>query len=301
MSFKKRLARAFRALSGDRLIVAPHPAPARKSGAAETAYHYLGPDLALTRLTNGHLLYVDPQDETMSAHMIAYGHWESWVYSVVMSLIVPGDRVIEVGANVGYYTIAMAAQVGSEGSVVAFEANPRLADLVRRSAYINGFPDRVEVVPKAVLDQPGQIRFETSRKHSGWGYVNVWDRTAYDDSIILEVEAVRLDDLDQDRVNFIRMDAEGSEPLILRGAERLLQANPDVTICMEWSPVQMASRTSVQDFVDWLSRIGFHFWRIEHDSSLRPIPQEEMAGLEPCDVVLSRRSLDAPGETRAVT
>ncbi|MES2815271.1 MAG: hypothetical protein V4720_10285 [Pseudomonadota bacterium] len=105
MSFKKRLARAFRALSGDRLIVAPHPTLARKSDCAEPAYHYLGPELALTRLNNGHLLYVDPQDETMSAHMIAYGYWESWIYSVVMSLISPGDRVIEVGANVGYYTM----------------------------------------------------------------------------------------------------------------------------------------------------------------------------------------------------
>ncbi len=301
MSFKKRLARAFRALSGYRLSVAPDPACARKVGATETAYHYLGPDLALTRLTNGHLLYVDPQDETMSAHMIAYGHWESWVYSVVMSLISPGDRVIEVGANVGYYTMAMAAQAGSQGSVIAFEANPRLADLIRRSAYINGFPDRVKVVPKAVLDQPGLIPFEISRKHSGWGYVNIWDRTAYDDSIVLQVEAVRLDDLGGDAVDFIRMDAEGSEPFILRGAERLLRANPQVTICTEWSPVQMASRTSVPDFVDWLSGLGFHFWRIEHDSTLSRVPPERMAGLEPCDVILSRRLLEPPGDMPVAT
>ncbi len=58
----------------------------------------------------------------------------------------------------------MAARVDPEGAIVAFEANPRLADLVRRSAYINGFPDRVKIVAKAALDRCGRVPFETSRK-----------------------------------------------------------------------------------------------------------------------------------------
>ena len=197
MSFKKVLARRYRAASKAirRLVgsdVAPGQRPEQASGhRPETGYFYLGPDLALVRLKNRHILYVDPQDDTMSAQLIAHGHWETWVYAVVLGLVSPGDTVIEVGANLGYYTVAMAAAVGPEGSVTAFEANPRIAALAQRSLGLNGLGDRVTLVPKAVLDQPGEIRFMTSRSHSGGGFVTRWDDSIYDDGVELEPAGAR--------------------------------------------------------------------------------------------------------------
>lgn len=297
MSLKRKLARAWRRLTGplprlDFDAVMASPAFA----AAANRYFYLGADLALVRLRSGETLYVDPQDEHVSANIIVHGYWEAEVHAVVMSLLKPGARVIEVGANVGYYTVTMAARVGPDGFVTALEANPRMVGLVRRSLRFNGLGARARVVEGAASDHAGTLEFITSRTNSGGGYVSIWDHTPYEDAVRLEVQALRLDNLGEDRVDLIRIDAEGSEAFILRGAERLLRANPEVVICMEWSVIQIGSRTSVADFLDWMSGLGFRFWRIGPSGELAPVSVVEMAGLEPCDVVAARRPPQrAPG------
>lgn len=288
MTFLKRLARARRAFfqelggNGTRR-------PDQKAAGFEREYFYLSPELALTRQKNGLLLYVDPQDETMSAHLIGYGYWEPNVYAVIASLISPGQVVVEVGANVGYYTVAMGLMVGAEGEVHSFEANARLAGMVQRSAYINGLKDRVIVHSKAVMETPGSVRFERSRKRSGWGHVAHGDVEVFDDSEIVEVEATSLDSLGLDRVDLIRLDAEGSEAFILRGASRMLSANPDIVICMEWDPIQVGSRTDMPAFASWLSGQGFRLWRIGTDAQLTEVAMDQAAGLETCDVVIARQ------------
>src|SRR5437660_168721 len=91
-------------------------------GPTARLYAYLGPDMALTQMHDGHFIYVDPADESLSAHLIGRGYWERWIESVVRGLVRPGDRVVEVGANLGYYTLIMAAAVGPTGAVHSFEA-----------------------------------------------------------------------------------------------------------------------------------------------------------------------------------
>ncbi len=252
-------------------------------------YFYLGPELALIRLASGQMLYVDPLDEHVSANIIAHGYWEAHVHGVLMSLIRPGFRIVEVGANVGYYTVTMADAVGPEGHVTAFEGNPRLVNLIRRSTQLNGYDGRVRTLAKAAWDSAGQTSFVVSRSNSGGGYVSVWEgHNAYEDGQELQVETVRLDDQDLGRVDMIRIDAEGSEPFILRGAEAVLRANPDIILCLEWSVVQMASRTSMPDFVDWLQQLGFNFWKIEPDSGLTPVAVADMITLPQADIVAAR-------------
>lgn len=267
----------------------PPPQPAASPAPARDSYFYLGPDAAMTRLLDGHVLLVDPRDESVAAHLIAHGYWERWISDVVARCVRPGDRIIEVGANFGYYTVAMARRVGPEGRVFAFEANPRVASLLQRTIAFNGYAPQVEVRAQAALDTPGRIGFALSRHNAGGGHAEVAPgQSAHLESI--EVEAVRLDDVIAGEVDFIRIDAEGSEPLILRGAERLL-ANPGVRLCLEWDVLQMGSRTSVPDFVAWLQGFGFQFWRIEHNSALTPVAAAALATMPPHDVLVSRSAL----------
>lgn len=305
MTIRKRVARIIRRLTGVKppLPVIPPPGPVAvttrdglvldEGGSVARGadrYFYLGPEQALVRLNCGHVLYVDPMDEHVSANIILDGVWENWVHKVVVSLVTPGARIVEVGANLGYYTVIMAGAAGPTGSVLTLEANPRLAEMVTRSALINGFASRVKVIAKAALDQPGAITFSISRRNSGGGFVNPWGTHHYADGEELEVEAVRIDDLDPGKVDFLRMDAEGSEAFILRGAEATLRANPDIVICMEWSVQQIGSRTSVPDFIDWMVGLGFKFWRIGYDSSLTAVTIQDLAGLDHCDLVVSRNT-----------
>lgn len=251
-------------------------------------YFYLGPEMALTRLKSGFLMYVDPQDETVSANLIVHGEWEPQVSRIVRRLTAPGASVVEVGANLGYYTLLMARAVGENGRVLALEANPRLAGLARRSVHFNGYSGRVRLEAKAAADQAGELSFMTSRRHSGSGHTLVPESAICEDDMVTVVEAVPLDDIAPEKVDFIRLDAEGSEPLILKGATRLL-ADPDIVVCMEWGVIQMRSRTDVPQFVAWLAGQGFRFWKIELNATLTPVPSELMATLEHCDVVMARK------------
>lgn len=292
-TLRKRLARMRR-----RLLGAPRVRTVGCDCHQANRYFYLGAELAMVRLNSGHMLYVDPLDEHVSANIIAHGHWETHVHHAVLALIRPGFRIIEVGANIGYYTLTMADAVGAEGFVTAFEGNPRMAGLVQRSVLLNGYASRVHIVPKAALDQQGHIDFVVSRRNSGGGYVSIWEQNPYDDGETLKVEAVRIDDQDVERVDLIRIDAEGSEPFILRGAEAVLKTNPDIILCLEWSVIQMGSRTSVPDFVNWLDGLGFRFWKIDFDSRLIPMSLDDMIVSPAADVIAARKLPFASG-TRA--
>lgn len=252
-----------------------------------TRYFYLGLDVAMTRLTDGHHLFIDPHDRTVASHLIAHGFWEQWIHSVVCSLVKPGDRIVEVGANFGYYTIAMAQRIGESGHITAFEGNPRLCRLTRRSMEFNGYMNRVTVLNQAATDVAGPISFSISRTNAGGGHAAAHPGWAPTDMEQIEVEGVRLDDAVPGEIDFLRMDAEGSEAVILRGAERLL-SNPDLTVVMEWDVFQMSGRASVPDLVDWLAGMSYRFWRIETTGRLTPVPTGDLARLDACDVVMSR-------------
>ena len=286
--FSKILARRTRALR-EAAARAIGWKPAR--GRGPQPYFYLGPNLALTRLESGHALYVDPQDDEISARIILRGYWEYWTTQAVLSLLKPGDRVIEVGANLGYYTVLMADRVGPTGRVTALEANPRLAALTARSLKINDLK-HARVLNRAALDQPGEISFVTSRKNSGSGHVEVLLVAPFEDASVIRVEAIRLDDLGDDRVDFIRLDAEGCEPQILRGAFDILVRNPDIVVFTEWSVIQMESRTSVPTFIAWMQDMGFRFWVVDKDARLIPVATKDLAGLAHTDIVASRRPLE---------
>lgn len=255
-------------------------------------YAYLGPDAAMVLLNTGHLIFVDPADQSISSHLIARGYWEPWIHAIVRALVRPGDTVVEVGANLGYYTLAMARAVCADGSIHALEANPRLARLAQRSIEMNGYSDRVQIIQKAAAEAPGQARFTLSRSQSGSGHVSLADHSHLEDAAFVDVELMRLDDLAVDRVDFLRMDAEGSEIMILRGAARILN-NPDLIICMEWSVIQMGSRGPLDELIARLSAMAFRFWRINHDASLTEVAIAALASLPECDLIVSRRDIDA--------
>jgi FkbM family methyltransferase len=269
-----------RRLFARRAPTGPTPAP--------QSYFFLGEGLGLSRLRRGDLIYVDPREESVCSHLIAHGVWETWVEQTLMGLIRPGDHVIEVGAHVGYYSLAMARAVGPTGRVTSFEANPRLASLASSSLMLNGLSGHAAVLNKAVSDAPQTVRFSTSRREAGGGHLFVEGTFFRGDMEVFEIEAVRLDDLDLPPPRLMRIDAEGSEALILAGAARLL-ARSDIILVIEWDVIQLGYRSDVSAFAAWLDDLGFRFWRIRHDGGRDPVATAELANIPACDLIVSRQ------------
>lgn len=172
-------------------------------------------------------------------------------YSLLQSLLKPGARVLDLGAHIGLVSLA-AAQLGCE--VLAVEACPRNAALLRASADRNGF-ERLRVVHAAVTDHSGTLSFSP---HGPFGHVYspVTDMTA------IEVPAVRGDDLlaetGWESVDFIKLDVEGSEIAALRGLESLLSRPdaPPILYELNRSTLDFYGHEP-QDLWDCLSSFGY--------------------------------------------
>src|SRR5262249_5837059 len=159
----------------------------------------------------------------------------------------PGGIAIDIGANVGYHTLAMAATVGSGGQIYAFEANPEVMRLLRATMLVNGL-DWVTLYENAALDRPGTITLASAPGHYGSGHV-INDGPSSDSdpaySVRTDVAASTIDSILGDRVrniDLIHLDIEGSEPLALRGSQTLIERSPKIKIITEWSVGMMSRR-----------------------------------------------------------
>ncbi len=254
----------------------------------QRVYAYLGPDMALAQLHDGHFIYVDPADEGMSAQIIARGYWEQWIEAVVRRLTRPGDRVIDVGANIGYYTLILAGIVGPKGHVRAFDANPDIASRLARSLRFNGYDAYAKVEAVAVGDRSQEIPFFVSRKDSGSSHLHqVVDH--FEPGTVIRAPMITLDAACGGApVDLLRMDAQGSELLVLAGARGMLAGSPDIRICMEWDLIQLEARSDVAAGVREMQAQGFRFWRITQAATLEPLAGNQLLSLPPCDVVACR-------------
>lgn len=202
----------------------------------------------------------------------------------------------DIGANVGYYSLLAAAAAGDSGRLHCFEANPDVCDMLFQNIEINGFLPRTKIVNKAVFSKSTDLEFNVCEKHQGSSSLFLDEKSVeiYQDSLKkIKVEAISLDDYFPvgSKVDFIKVDAEGAEPDIFKGASRLLSENYNIKIMMEWAPeILNNSGMSIRDFWDLLQGYGFKVYRITHDSTLALEEFDELSRVAHCDVLLKRSS-----------
>lgn len=145
-------------------------------------------------------------------------------------LLRPGDHVIDVGANVGYFTLVAAHLVGPTGGVHAFEPSPQVCPWLRVNARLNPALN-ICVHQRAVADRGGGVRFHAA-PCDRTGYSSLRDLGA-ETAGVTTVEAVALDDLldELPPVRLVKIDVEGAEWLVLQGMRRLLERDRPHLVC----------------------------------------------------------------------
>jgi FkbM family methyltransferase len=168
----------------------------------------------------------------------------------------PGMRAMDVGANVGVYTVAMAKAVGSSGHVWAFEPTPATAECLKQSLDANQF-DNVTLVRAAVSEIAGTTDFSLGTHAEE----NAVAKTGGAGQEVLRVEAVTLDQMAADRgcanIDLVKLDVEGHEFEVIRGATAFLRTN---------SPLLMfeirAGATVDLRVLKPLAELGYGFYRL---------------------------------------
>jgi FkbM family methyltransferase len=236
---------------------------------------YLGDKTALCRVLGKYIMFVDTEDIGITPHLCFNGYWESWITMAMARTIEPGWRAIDIGANHGYYTLIMADCVGPDGAVLAFEPNPRLADLLKRNIDVNGFPRSTTLLSKAVSNESAsRVTFvipEGNRSMNG----TLCGAVSGAADKVFEVETITLDEATKDwpRVDFIKIDAEGAEEGIWRGMRRTLEQNPGITIIMEVNSLKYRDPLA---FIRDIQDAEFSLRYIDYDSNIKDVTEQQL-------------------------
>ena len=186
---------------------------------------YLGEQTVLCRVLGKYLLYADGQETGITPHLCMAGYWESWITVAIARILRPGWHCLDVGANHGYYTLIMADAAGREGRVIPVEPTPRLADLLRQTLDVNGFPS-VTVAATAASDTDGEtLQLVVPARRS----MNALSpRSQAPPTTLSEVKTVTVDTLTRDwsRVDLIKIDVEGAEEGVWKGMQQTIVQNP---------------------------------------------------------------------------
>ncbi|PYD74936.1 FkbM family methyltransferase [Novacetimonas pomaceti] len=192
-------------------------------------------DTILCRVLGKYKMFVDPEDRGLSPHLILDGYWEIHVTEVMIDLVKDGMTAIDVGANLGYFSILLADLVGPDGKVFIAEPNPNLMSLLDQSIRINGYENRVELVSDAITAESGkELTLEIPKNFPQNGTIH-WDGD--DNSTSVHVRTKTLDEVVGDRpVDFIKIDVEGSEQAVWTGMQGILGRGKPLSIILEFNP-----------------------------------------------------------------
>ena len=176
-------------------------------------------------------------------------------------LVEPGMQILDVGANIGLYTLLLARLAGEAGHVFAFEPEPNLFSVLCENCAAN---NAVNITPFqcAAGAANGRATFQRATFNSGDNRLG--DARSGAESI--EVEVARLDEvLPVQTVQFIKLDVQGHELAALTGMAHLLEASPDVRVLFEFWPAGLRAASASPDLVfKFFHERGFLIYELEN-------------------------------------
>jgi FkbM family methyltransferase len=196
-------------------------------------------------------------------HIYATGNYEDMTAMTISALLNPGDTCIDVGANIGFFSLLMAKCVGVDGSVLAFEPSPQTRGKLLYNIKLNQVT-HVTVREEAVANVDGEsLFFGGSEDHSGIANLRPLQlsNTSY------EVRTCKLTSCIPETMKpqLIKIDIEGAEHLALQGMRELLQAqHPDIIIEMSDHFLREMKSSSAEVYA-FLMQFGYHMYRIDWD------------------------------------
>lgn len=252
-------------------------------------------DHLITKLHNGMSIVVNKSDRCVCWSIRFRGYWDLNETKALAKIVQKDFQIVEVGSNFGVHTLYMADLVGKNGKIYAFEANPHVSKYLKQSVSLNGLQDRIEVFEMAASNKSYKGLMQYGIKNIGGGFIlddTAKSRKSCEDGHCTPIQVTTLDRVisNHQKIDMLKIDAEGAEFWILEGAKSLL-LNPDILLMMEWETEHFKrNQINISEFIQFLKDQRFYVWAITKKGELKPL---DYAKLMPnpratFDLVLSR-------------
>ncbi len=229
------------------------------------------PTRSVFRTSHGFRLNGD-LTEYLQAWIYIFGSYELPTVRFIRSYLRTGDTAVDVGAQIGYLTLVMATAADRTTAVISFE--PESSNIARFNANmeLNGVTN-VTLIEKAVSEHEGMLKLYLSADENAGTHSTVFVEGNVSERFV-EIPATTLDAaigaLGQDHVDLVKIDVEGGEIDVIKGAERVLEHHRPVVIAELSDALQRARGSSCQAFKEYMKDYGYEAFTIADSGALVP-------------------------------
>jgi FkbM family methyltransferase len=218
-------------------------------------------------------------DDNIDFLIWVYGYYEIHESRMFLSLLRPGDVVVDVGANIGYYSILAASRINHHGKILAFEPVSSTYSRLRRN--VQRIPS-VEPYQMACGDEDGFVEIYVSdfRLNGQSGNSRILSPLPHNPNHKENVPATRLDTFFKKRgplkVDLVKIDTEGYELKVLKGMKDIIHHNTGIKILVEMNEkfIRMGGSTPT-DFFEYMNGFGLRPWRLIYTEANKWIFKED--------------------------
>jgi FkbM family methyltransferase len=217
-------------------------------------------------------LSLNPNDPVISG-ALALGVYETFEMELFRDILTEGMTVLDIGANIGIYSVIAAKHVGQTGKVLACEPEPVNFSILKHNIEQNGFTN-VVAYDRAIADKEGTMELHLSKTNKGHHSLVGGDSNDFSSFISVPVITgdMLLAEAHIEKIDVMKIDIEGAEPLALAGLEKTLELF-DLTLFFEFSPKTIQdSGFEPEHLLVSLNEKGFEIYEIqEHKKKLSRI------------------------------
>ena len=237
------------------------------------ALRLLRRDSASIKAVLGQKLYVNPYRSIVQLRLDLCGMYEPEVVEYLLSRLSPGMTVIDIGANIGFFTLLAADLVGPSGKVVCYEPVPETFNQLRQNIALNQYTNIIPV--QSALSNTGGVGRMTVRMDSA---LNRFAVAAVEPTVEVCIETLdeSLRGLSVYECDLIKMDIEGAEILAVQGMGETIARNPRLEFVIEVHPSKIKELGgTVEQFVQFFLIRAFRLFRLDMWKGLTPISLTE--------------------------
>ena len=242
-------------------------------------YKYVRPSGEQLIECQGSKMWVNCEDETgVVPHLLVEGIYEKLETELIKNSLKPGMVFVDIGANLGYYTLIASKLVGEQGKVYAIEPDDKNFQLLSKNVSLNNLKN-VQLIKKALSEQPGEQKLYKDKENYGRHSLAGSNVPVLD--TVFTVETDTLDNvLNGVAPSVMKMDVQGAEGLVMKGASKTLKKSPQRMTVEFWPTGLKNMGTDPMELLNIFSNEGFCYYFINHrNGKLEKVEKEEIIPL----------------------